>query len=84
VDIKQELHRLVEQLPESESQAAIRFLEYLCGEREDRLLQALKDAPVDDVPLSQDEIRESDAAWRDYLQGQDSGEPLEKVVRDLH
>jgi hypothetical protein len=84
VDIKQELHRLVEQLPEGESQAAVRFLEYLCGQREDRLLQALKNAPPDEVPLSRDEAKESDAAWRDYLQGRDSGEPLEKVVRDLH
>ena len=84
MDIKQELHRLVEELPEGESQAAIRFLEYLCGQREDRLLQALKEAPADDVPLSKDEIKDSDAAWRDYLRGEDAGEPLEKVIRDLH
>ena len=84
MDIKQELHKLVEQLPEGESRAAVRFLEYLCGRREDRLLQAFRDAPPDDVPLSPDEIKESDAAWRDYLRGSDPGEPLEEVVCDLH
>ncbi len=82
---KEQLHRLVERLAETEVHAAQRFLEYLCDVSQDPVLQALRDAPDDDEPLSPEEAAESDAAWKAYLEGKDRSEPLEieNVRREL-
>lgn len=44
---KEKLHRLVDEIPESEVGTAERFLEYLRA-REDPVIRALLDAPEDD------------------------------------
>jgi hypothetical protein len=49
------LHRLVDELPESEVPAAERFLEYLSVARSDPFLQALLRVPLDDGSESSDE-----------------------------
>lgn len=51
---KEELHSLIDRLPEAELQAARRFLEYLC-ERDDPVLRALLNAPEDDEPTTPEE-----------------------------
>jgi len=69
MDLKQQIHSLVDTLPEGELQAARRFLEFLqtgCDE-----------------PLTAEEAAESDAAWRDYLEGKDPGMPLDRARREL-
>ncbi len=53
--IRQELHQLVDELPESELQAARRFLRYLDAMARDPVLRALMEAPVDDEPLTEEE-----------------------------
>jgi hypothetical protein len=78
---KEELHRLVDRLPDSEARAAVRYLEYLCDLGADPVLQALREAPVDEEPISAEEGAESEAAWEDYVQGRDPGEPLEELRR---
>jgi hypothetical protein len=75
---KEELHQLVERLPEEESRAAIRFLEYLC-ELQDPFMRALHKARTDDEPLMPDEALESESAWKSYREGSDPGEPLESL-----
>jgi predicted transcriptional regulator len=54
-DTKQRLHRLVDELPESELHAAERFLQFLGNEAEDPLLTALRGTPIDDEPVSAEE-----------------------------
>ena len=66
--IKDELHRLVDELPESESHAAKRFLEYLRN-MGDPLLRTLMEAPEDDEPTTLEENRGAEAAWQEYLRG---------------
>jgi hypothetical protein len=56
VAIKDRLHRLVEDLPESEISAAERYLEYLRLAGHDPVLHALLSAPEDDE-LDTDEER---------------------------
>ncbi len=80
---KEELHQLVEKLPENEVPAARRFLEYLCDFSDDPVLLAFREAPEEDEPLTSKEGAESDAAWQAYLERRDKGEPLEKVRREL-
>ncbi len=62
---KESLHKLVDQLPESELPAAKRFLEYLRDAGSDPFLRALAAAPVDDEPVTDEDlaaIREADEA----------------------
>lgn len=74
---KEELHRLVERLPEEESRAAIRFLEYLCA-HQDPFLSALQSARTDDEPLTPEEASASESAWKSYRERLDPGESLER------
>ena len=83
--VQEKLHHLIEELPEAELHAALRFLEYLrqTSARADPVLQALLAAPPDDEPLSQEEIAESDAAWEAYVTGRDRGQRLDEVRQAL-
>lgn len=74
--VRQELYRLVDRLPEGEMHAAVRYLEYLCDLGADPVLRVLREAPVDEEPISAEEAAESETAWDDYVQGRDPGEPL--------
>lgn len=80
---KQELHALIDRLPEGEVLAARRYLQYLCDLSEDPVVRALREAAFDEEPLGPEEATESGSAWKDYLEGRDPGEPLEKVRREL-
>ena len=53
---KERLHRLVDQLPATEFEAARRFLEYLSDRREDLVSRSLEGAPADDEPMSAEEL----------------------------
>jgi len=55
MESRQTLHTLVDELPEPELPAARRYLEYL-RETADPLRRALKTAPVDDEPLTDDDL----------------------------
>ena len=74
---KDELHQLVDDLPESEMHAALRFLEYLRDQRNDPFVQALMDAPEDDEPDTPEEQQAADEAWQEYLSGK--ARPWEEV-----
>lgn len=79
--VREELYRLVDRLPDSEARAAVRYLEYLCDLGADPVLRVLREAPVDEEPISAEEAADSEAAWDDYVQVQDPGQPLGKLRR---
>ena len=78
--IKDELHRLVDELPRKELHGAKRFLEYLRN-MGDPLLRALMEAPEDDEPTTPEEDEGADEAWQEYLRGE--GINMEEAKRDL-
>jgi hypothetical protein len=71
VSLKEELHSLIDRLPESEQLAAHRFLELLCA------------CDGYDEPLSSEEAAQSERAWKDYIEGRDAGMSLEEARRKL-
>ena len=78
---RQTLHTLVDELPENELLAARRFLEYL-RRTEDPLRAVLDAAPIDDEPLTEEDL----AAIRDGLEDKARGDVVshEEVKRLLH
>ena len=50
------MRALVEELPEPELRPARRFLEYLRRQAEDLLPEALATAPMDDEPLTEEDL----------------------------
>jgi hypothetical protein len=60
---KTDLHRLVDELPESEVPAAKRNLG-------DPMTQALMEAPCDDEPTTPEEDAAAEEAWQEYLRGE--------------
>lgn len=67
--IKDELYRLVDELPEGEWHAAKRYLEHLRN-MGGPLLQALMAAPYDDEPTTPEEDKGAAEAWQEYLRGE--------------
>lgn len=47
---RERLHSLVEDLPDQELHAALRFVEYLRRETSDPVARALREAPLEDEP----------------------------------
>ena len=66
---KERLHLLVEELPEPEVHAALRFVEYLRRERQDPVARAIEEAPFDDEPLTADDLADLEAAECDRREG---------------
>ena len=75
------LHALVDELPESELPAAQRFLEYLRRQPEESLRSMLAAAPLDDEPLTEEDL----AAIREGLEEKARGDVVthEEVRRLL-
>ena len=78
---KDRLHRLVEELPESEVSAAERYLEYLRLVRQDPVAYSILTAREDDEPESDEERVAVAEAREDIQKGQVSS--LDKVKREL-
>lgn len=66
---KNRLAELIEQLPEEEMQAAVRYLEYL-KDRGDPYLKFLMSVPEENEELTEKFQRELDRAWKDIDDGQ--------------
>lgn len=66
---RERLLTLAEALPDPEVHAALRFLEYLSREAPDPVLTALQKAPIDDDPLSAEDLEALEEARRDILEG---------------
>jgi hypothetical protein len=74
------LHRLVDELPESELAAAERFLHYLRATT-DPVLRTLLEAPPDDEPETEDERRAVQEAREELARGE--VRTLAEVRREL-
>ena len=79
--IKDDLHRLVDALPEKELHAALRYIEYLRDVGGDEFVRALMEAPEDDEPMTAEEAQGADEAWQEYLRGE--ARPWEEVRKEL-
>jgi hypothetical protein len=76
---REELRGLVDKLPDSEIPAARRFLRYLYNMAEDPVLRTAMDAPLDDEPLTSEQIariREAEADRGEVVR-------LEDLAREL-
>ncbi len=71
------LHELVDRLPESELEHARRVLEYLEERASDPMLRALAEAPEDDEELTPDEIEAVEEGSAQIARGE--GIPWEQV-----
>ena len=71
---KQRLHQLIDELPEEEIQAAERCLQSLCSHR-DPVLDAIRSAPVDDEPLTDEDREAIEEAQRDLDAGNRVSDP---------
>jgi Asp-tRNA(Asn)/Glu-tRNA(Gln) amidotransferase A subunit family amidase len=68
---KDQLHRLVDALPNGEIVAAQRFLEFLTAfNSQDPVLRAFLDAPYDDEPLTPEEAAAVDEARAEIARGE--------------
>lgn len=78
---REDLHRLVDELPESELEPAHRYLDFLRREGDDSFDRLLKSAPVDDEPRTPDEDAGAAEARQQYLRGEVV--PAEEIRRLL-
>ena len=65
--VRDEIHTLVDSLPDSELPSARRYLESLGRVADDPLVRFLREAPIDDEPTTPEEDREAEEAWQEYL-----------------
>ena len=78
---KEELHRLLDELPEGELHAVRRFLEFLRSGRHDPLIRALVEATEDDEAETPEEAVAIREAWQDCLSGKTR--PWPEVRKEL-
>ena len=79
--MRDELHDLIDVLPDSELVTARRYLEFLHSGAEDMLTWVLDNAPVDDEPTTPEEEAAIEEAWQEYLR--DGGVSADEVKRLL-
>ena len=80
---KDDLHQLIEELPDAEVHAAARYIQFLWTNR-DPFIQALLEAPLDDEAETEEEQNAADEAWQEYLDGKARpwAEVREELTRD--
>ncbi len=76
---REELHQLINSLPENEIEAAKRFLEFLATY--DPVIYRLQTAPYDDEPTSEEENLEAKNAWEEHLN--DKSIPNHEAEKEL-
>ena len=78
--IKEDLHRLVDELPKKELPVAKRYLEYLRN-MGDPVLRTFMEAPEDDEEETEEETAMIEEARQEYLRGE--ARPWEEVREEL-
>jgi hypothetical protein len=93
MSIKEDVHRLVDELPESDLEKVLHPLEMMRAAKRDPFLQALMDAPIDDEPTTPEEDAGAVEARQELRRGEgktlnecaqsycvaDSGEPWQII-----
>ncbi len=77
---RKRLHQLIDELPEDEIGAAERYLQSLCAD-DDPVIRAVRTAPVDDEPLTDEDRAAIDEGRSDIAAGR--GIPHHRVLRKL-
>jgi hypothetical protein len=77
---KQHAHKLIEQLPDSQIETAVRFLEFMLL---DPVARAVATAPPDDEPVTEEDRRcyRDGQAW--FRQRGGKGIPMEDVLAEF-
>jgi len=78
---RDELHRLVDSLPDEELAEARRYLAFLSSGADDMLTWVLDNAPIDDEPTTPEEEAAIEEAWQEYLR--DGGITADEAKRRL-
>jgi hypothetical protein len=79
--VRDDLHQLIDVLPEDDLAAIRRYVEYLRSGATDAMLWALDNAPEDDEPSTPEEDREAAEAWQEYLrEGGISAEEAKRLL----
>lgn len=78
---KEQLYRLIDRLPESEHEAAERFLEYLNDTAWERVVRTLDEAPQDDEVPTPEEEKAAHEGREAYRRG--DYRPWEEVREEL-
>ena len=66
---RERLHALVDDLPEDEIHTTLRFVEHLRSPEDDPVLKALREAPFDDEPLTDEDLAALREAEEDEIHG---------------
>ncbi len=67
---KQDLHQLIDEIPEQEHQAAAKYLQRLRDLVNDPIYKAFMNAPLDDEPVTPEERRLIDEAKAEVARGE--------------
>lgn len=78
---REELRRLVDEIPENELNAARRYLEFIRDVGKDPVQWALANAPVDDEPVTDAERERAAQADADFRAGRTTS--MEELKREL-
>ena len=78
--IKEDLLRLVDELPKKELPVAKRYLEYLRN-MGDPVLRAMLEAPEDDEPTTPEEEKGAEEARQEYIRGE--GISMDEAKREF-
>ncbi|MGI8856206.1 MAG: hypothetical protein ACR2JW_10675 [Thermomicrobiales bacterium] len=81
MSIKEDVHRIIDELPESDLEKVLRHLEMVRAAKRDPFLQALMDAPIDDEPSTPEEDAGAAEAWQEYQRGE--ARPWKEVRAEL-
>ena len=84
MSIREQLHKLVDVLPEAEAGAALRFLEYLRDSpNEDEVTRVLMTAPEVDEPFSDEDLTSLDRAREEVRRGETKSWPeVREILRN--
>jgi len=75
---KQQLHELVDRLPNDQLSSALKYLNFLCA---DPVLLSLLNAPADDEPYTDEQRKRDDEAEASIARGE--GVSHEEILREF-
>jgi hypothetical protein len=75
------MHRIIDELPESDLDKSLHHLEMMQAAKRDPFIQALMDAPIDDEPSTPEEDAGIVEAWQEYRHGE--ARPWKEVRAEL-
>ena len=78
---KNNLHDLIDKLPDTEAESARRFLEFLIAQADKVYIQALREMPIDDEPLTDEDLNAIKDSREDIKAGRT--QTLSEVMQDL-